>query len=161
MHYAQLLPRLFVGSHPRLLEDIERLQQQAGVTAIMNLQTDEDLRSLQLAWEPLRAGCLTSGLALLRLPVRDGDSLALAAKLRECVRALDRLLWSGHTVYLHCTAGVNRSPTVAIAYLHWCWGWDLEVAVVYVRHRRECSPNLEAIRLALASDQGETRAHES
>lgn len=148
MDHALLFPRLFVGSQPRGIEDIERLRQESRVTAVLNLQTDEDMRSLPLGWEPLAAHYRTSGIELVRIPVTDGDPVELAAKLPACVRALDRLLSAGHSVYLHCTAGVGRSPTVAVAYLHWCWGWDLEVAVAYVKQRRECSPNLEAIHRA-------------
>jgi protein-tyrosine phosphatase len=56
--------------------------------------------------------------ALRRVPVRDFDAAELRSKLPECVRNLDGLLSAGHLVYLHCTAGINRSPTVAMAFLY-------------------------------------------
>jgi len=149
MDYAQILPRLFLGSHPQTTDDIDRLRQEAGITAVLNLQTDDDMRAVKLVWEPLEAHYRTCGIELSRLPVRDFDPVDLREKLAECVRTLDRLLAASHSVYLHCTAGTGRSPTVAIAYLHWCRGWDLDGAVVYVKERRPCSPNLEAIRLAI------------
>ncbi len=149
MDYAQILSRLFVGSHPREIDDIDRLRRESGITAVLNLQTDDDMRSMNLAWEPLEAHYPASAIELWRVPVRDFDPIDLRVKLPKCVRTLDGLLAAGNAVYLHCTAGTGRSPTVAIAYLHRCRGWDLDEAVAYVKQRRECSPNVEAIRLAI------------
>ncbi len=148
MDYAQVLPQLFVGSHPEGADDIDRLRQQTGTTAVLNLQTDEDMGSVSLTWEPLEAHYKASGIELCRVPVRDFDAADLREKLPTCVRALDELLVAGHTVYLHCTAGTGRSPTVAIAYLYWCRGWELVRAAEYVQQQHPCSPNVEAIRLA-------------
>ncbi len=120
MEYVQILPQLFLGSHPQTTDEIERLRQEAGITAVLNLQTDDDMRAVNLVWEPLEAHYQTCGIELSRLPVRDFDPVDLREKLAECVRTLDRLLAASHSVYLHCTAGTGRSPTVAIAYLHWC-----------------------------------------
>jgi len=147
MEYAQILPRLFVGSHPSNFEDVEKLRRESDITAILNLQTDEDMLSHGIPWEALEAHYRACGMLVCRVPVRDEVS-ALTEKLPECVRALDHLLEARHTVYLHCTAGAGRSPTVAAAYLHRCWGWDLEVATAYVRERRPSSPSVEAIQQA-------------
>jgi protein-tyrosine phosphatase len=149
MDYAQLLGQLFLGSRPQTTADIDRLRLQSGITAVLNLQTDDDMRAVNLVWEPLEAHYRKSGIELCRVPVRDFDSVDLREKLPECVRALDNLLAANHSVYLHCTIGAARSPTVAIAYLHWCRAWDLEEAAAYVMGRWECSPNMEAVRLAL------------
>lgn len=147
MEYAQILPHLFVGSHPGGVEDLEKLRHECGITAILNLQTDEDIRSRDIPWEALEAHYRSCGIKLCRVPFRD-EVAALREKLPDCVRALDRLLEAHHVVYLHCTYGAGRSPTVAIAYLHRCWNWDLEVAVAYVKERRSCTPSVEAIQQA-------------
>jgi protein-tyrosine phosphatase len=148
MDYAQLLGQIFLGSRPQTIADIDRLRLESGVTAVLNLQTDDDMRAVNLVWEPLEAHYRTSGFVLCRVPIRDFDPVDLREKLPECVRALDHLLVASHSVYLHCTIGAARSPTVAIAYLHWCRGLDLEEAATYVKGRWECSPNMEAVRLA-------------
>ena len=150
MDYAQILSGLFIGSHPQTIDDVEQLRREAGMTAVLNLQTDEDMRSVQLAWRPLEAHYRASGIDLLRLPVKE-EQIELREKLPECVRSLAGLITAGRTVYLHCTAGVGRSPTVAIGYLHWCLGWELDAAVSHVKQARQCSPHLEALRLALWS----------
>lgn len=149
--YAQILPRLFIGSHPRTIDDIERLRREAGITAVLNIHTDDDMRAANLDWPPLKKHYKTSPIVLRRAPMIE-EQVELRAKLCDCIRALDQLLAEGHTVYLHCTAGIGRAPTVAIGYLHTCLGWDLEEAIEHVKRLRLCAPHVEALRLAL-SDQ--------
>jgi len=146
--YNRIQPRLFVGAFLESSREVELLQKREGVTAVMNLQTDEDLRMAGFLAEPLEKLYAGSGVKLCRVPVRDFDESHLRKRLPECVAALNRLLEKGHTVYLHCTVGVNRSPTVATAYLHWCLGWKLDSAVKHVEACRSCSPNVAAIRRA-------------
>jgi protein-tyrosine phosphatase len=149
MNYAQLLPQLFLGSRPETTADIERLRLTSRINAVVNLQTDDDMRAVNLVWEPLEAHYRTSGIELCRVPVRDFDPVDLREKLPDCVRALNHLLAASRSVYLHCTLGAARSPTVAIAYLYRCRGWDLDQAMTYVKGRWQCSPNIEAVRLAV------------
>ena len=144
--YNRIVPRLFVGTFPESAQDVETLHRLEGVTAVLNLQTDQDVR--EFCAEPAEALYAAGGVKLCRIPVRDFDPSDLQQKLPECVAALSRLLEEGQTVYLHCTAGANRSPTVAIAYLHWRLGWDLDSAVSHVEECRYCVPNVEAIRRA-------------
>jgi len=147
MEYAQILPGLFVGSHPRTIGDVERLRQESAIAAVLNLQTDEDMRSVNLDWPPLAAHYRATGINLLRLPMKE-EQAELREKLPECVRTLTALIATGCTVYLHCTEGIGRSPTVAIGYLHWSLGWGFGAAVGHVKQARKCSPHLEALRLA-------------
>ena len=152
MEFDQILPQLFVGSRPRVAEDIAELVREAGITAVLNLQTDEDMVWYDTDWGELEAHYKETGISVVRFPVRDFDSEDLRDKLPGSVRALEELLEAGHTVYLHCTAGVNRSPTVAVAHLHWCCGWDLEKAVAYIKEHRNCSPEVDALRGAAWED---------
>jgi protein-tyrosine phosphatase len=155
MDYARILPELWVGSHPRGADDVERLKQEA-VTAVLSLQTDEDLRYLDVDWGALSMAYTALGIQVRRVPVRDFDAADLRARLGTSVRALHQLLEAPRAVYLHCTAGTGRAPAVAIAYLQWVRGWGLDEAVGYVTHRRPCAPNIDAVRAAmhdLLSDQ--------
>ena len=148
MDYNRVLPELFLGSYPKGSSDLDLLRQRSGITAVLNLQTDEDMRSLNLEWGSLQAHYRASGIELRHVPIRDFDPTDLREKLPECVRVLDQLLKEGRLVYVHCTAGAGRSPTVVIAHLHWCRNWDLDEAVAYVKSCRMCSPSIETIRQA-------------
>ncbi len=150
---SQILPNLFVGTFPKSPDDIDRLKREFGITAVLNVQTDEDLAYWGVNWQELKSSYREAGIDVRRVPVQDFDPDDLRRKLPACVARLDELLDLGHTVYLHCNMAVNRSPSIAIAYLHWMQGWSLEKATDHVMRRRSCDPYLDAIRLA-----GEDRA---
>jgi protein-tyrosine phosphatase len=159
MDYAQVTSRLYVGSHPKTIHDVERLRQDLAITAVMNLQTEEDMTSVNLNWQPLEAHYNINAVNLCRIPMKE-EQTELRKKLLQCVDTLERLLAAGHTVYLHCTAGIGRSPTVAIGYLHCCLGWELGASVRYVKQVRQCSPHVEALRLAIL-DQGKRESFDA
>jgi protein-tyrosine phosphatase len=148
MNLDQVLPQVVLGSCPETPADIDRLEHAFGVTAVLNLQTDEDIDYLGLDWDRLQARYRASGMQLRRVPARDFDPEDLRRNLPDGVEALRRLLADDQMVYVHCTAGIGRSATVVVAYLHWVQGWDLDGAAEHVNRLRPCSPNLEAIRLA-------------
>ena len=148
MDVSTILPELLLGPAPRSSRDIDGLKRDYGVSAVLNVQTDDDMSYWGLDRPYFETHYRQLGIELRRVPVRDFDAGELRRKLPLCVEALDALLKQGHKVYLHCTMGVNRSPSVAIAYLAWTKGWDLDEAVDYVMRIRSCDPYVEAIRLA-------------
>jgi protein-tyrosine phosphatase len=148
MDFDRVLPNLLVGSYPRTINDIESLQREQGVSAVLNLQTDEDYERLRCDWPCLAQGYRQRAIEVCRQPVRDFDGDDLALRLPECVAALADLLDRGHTVYVHCTAGMGRSASVVIAYLHWVRKRDLDEAIQCVTDCHMCLPNDEAIRQA-------------
>ena len=59
---------------------------------------------------------------------------------------------AGRTVYVHCSIGINRSPTVVIAWLVRHGGLSLDEAWQLVRERRpQVMPNHLALTAWLAS----------
>ncbi len=148
MDYNNITPRLWIGSSPRGVDEINHMVSEARISAILSLLTDQDLERFGVDGLHIQSHCFRRGIELHRMPVKDGDSEDLREKLPDCVLRLDRLLASGHTVYLHCAAGIERSPSVAIAYFNWCMGYSLEEATAFVKDRRGCSPDLDAIALA-------------
>jgi protein-tyrosine phosphatase len=126
-------------------EDFEHLRSK-GITVILSLQTVEDVGERGLESE--ESAAKSASLGFRNVPVADFDALELKRKLPACVTELKRQLKDGQTVYLHCTAGVTRSPTVAVAYLYWCLGWPLEQALTRVQEARNCCPLPDVIRRA-------------
>lgn len=109
-------PRLVVGACPTELEDVAHLAAR-GVTGLLSLQSDEDLAARGLSWSLLWQAYLAHGIVSRRVPIRDFDKRALARHLDLAMAALDELLAGDRRVYVHCTAGLNRSTTVVLAHL--------------------------------------------
>jgi len=153
MDVSEILPNLFVGSFPEFPEDIDRLRRDFGITAVLNVQTDDDMAHWGVNWHRLVSCYRESGIAVRRVQVEDFNPGDLRRQLPECVNVLDELLREGHIVYVHCNMGINRSPSIVIAYLQWIRGLDLEKATVHVTQCRSCDPYVDVIELA-----GEDRA---
>jgi protein-tyrosine phosphatase len=147
--FDAILPELLLGEYPRP-EDLAWLRDAHAVTAVLSLQDDADLASKRLRLAELEAACAGLGLVFARCPIADGDPEAMAARLPVAVARLDALITGGGRVYLHCNAGYNRAPTVAIAYLHVHRGVALEAACEEVKARRSCVPYLGVLRARYA-----------
>jgi atypical dual specificity phosphatase len=130
---------LLVGEYPRI-SDIEWLKDEFRITAIQNLQDDEDLRINGIDLIGLREACHRHQIKLVRTPIRDGSSDDMAARLHDTLQSLQGLLAESERVYLHCNAGLNRAPTLAIAWLRASGGMSLNEAVAHVKKRRACGP---------------------
>lgn len=148
INFNPIKAAIFVGTCPHNDVDVERLYTGPGITAVLNLQTDEDFSVMGIDWELLDRQYTQRDIAVRRWPIRDFDPAHLEQRLAGAVARLDELLGAGHQVYVHCTAGVSRAPAVVIAYLSWCCGWDLDTAYQFVRSQRLCSPYLDSIRAA-------------
>ena len=148
MTVSQLLPQLFVGSCPANIDDIDSLKTDHAITAILSLQTDDELDHSELGRSRIEGYCDESGIGTQRIPVEAFDSEDGLRNLSRCVAALDKLLRGGHAVYIHCNLGTVRSPSVVIAYLVWQQGWKVTDAVAHVQRCHPCSPDIAAILLA-------------
>jgi len=145
MECDEVLAEVLVGSCPRTTDDVDRLARDHRVTAVLNLQTEEDFGDWQIDWPKLQQHYQTRGVEVQRVPVMDFDLDDLTDKLPACVTVLDELLRRGHKVYVHCNAGINRSPSTVVAYLHWVRNWTLDEALEHVLQRRVCDPYTDAI----------------
>jgi protein-tyrosine phosphatase len=136
---------LWVGAFVRP-EDAGQLRRM-GITVVVSLQTNADLARCGIPFHRLTAALALANVDLRRMPVRDFDGEDLALKLPKCVAELEAALepkWA--KAYLHCTAGVNRSATVAAGYLIKDCYMPSGIACEYVKSRRECQPDLELLR---------------
>lgn len=141
--FAVVRERLLVGEFPTP-DDAAWLADTHGVTAVVSLQDDTDLAAKGLVLAELEAAYRAAGVAFHRVPIPDGSEGHLAARLDEVVGLVARLVESGR-VYLHCNAGYNRAPTVAIAYLCRAEGLAPAAARAAVKACRPCVPYMRAI----------------
>lgn len=135
---SRILPELIVGEYP-LLSDIAWLRQEHDVSAVLSLQDDADLSSKGLRLADLSHHYQEQGINFERIPITDGDVEMLATRLDEIVQLVRDLSRDG-CLYLHCNGGMNRAPTVAIAYVHVWHAMSLAQARDFVRERRFCVP---------------------
>ena len=136
---AVILPDLRIGEYPTP-QDAAWLADTHGITAVVSLQDDADLACKDLSLRSLENAYRAASIRFERVPMHDGDMDHVALRLDE---ALALVAWNaseGRSVYLHCNAGMNRAPTVAIAFLHVHRGFALEDAREHVKQRRACVP---------------------
>lgn len=148
INFDRITKAIFVGTYPQSPLDIDRLRDGARITAVINLQSDADIRSLNLNWRKLEKHYARREIIVYRHPILDFDPDDLQRRMRQAVRRVGELEAVGHRVFIHCTAGVGRAPAVAIGHLAWNMGWDIDSAYEFVLSKRSCDPYIEAIRAA-------------
>jgi hypothetical protein len=135
---------LLIGSCPWGRESLAFLRR-LRVTAVLSLQHAECHRELGIDPAALGAAGAELGLVMIQRPMRDFDPPDQMRRLPGAVRALHELLKARHRVYLHCTAGINRSPLVALGQLSFVEGLSPEAAIAEIQRRRpRAAPSWEA-----------------
>lgn len=129
---------LFVGPVPSSVEDAQHLRS-LGIDRLLSLQTDADLASRGLRWPVVWQVLMAQGIRAERHPIVDFDTRDFARQLSGAVTALEELLVVDDParpprVYVHCTAGINRSPSVALAVLARRMGLDAALALLGSAH---------------------------
>lgn len=143
--YTEILPELLIGSRPEPGADAAMLRSSLAVSAVLSLQSDADLAQQSMPWEDQVANYRQAGILAERWPIVDFDAADLRRHLPMAAAALQRLVRMPHRVYVHCTLGLNRAPTVAIAWLAWHRGEPLAQAWQRVTRARDCAPDFEAL----------------
>ncbi|CAL8271848.1 unnamed protein product [Lota lota] len=78
----------------------------------------------------------------LRIPIDDSLRDDLLPWIPAALRFIDGAVSSGGAVLVHCAAGISRSPALAVAYIMYSMGMDLDHAYRFVKERRpSISPN--------------------
>jgi protein-tyrosine phosphatase len=80
---------------------------------------------------------VTGGLVVHHIPLEDDENGGEPEDIVEGARTLHEWLdASGAVVFVHCMAGISRSPTIVIAYLILFKGMGYEEAWNFVANRR-------------------------
>lgn len=145
INFDNIVDGIFVGSCPVSNIDVLRLKQ-AGMSAILNLQTDRDFKVYGINWQHLEQQYLDHGIASYRYQIIDFNDDDLTELLPGAVDMLARMLETHPRVYVHCTAGKQRSPSTVIGYLAWYKKYGIERAIDFVMSTRNCAPPLEVLR---------------
>jgi len=143
LNFNRITDNIFLGSCPGTEEEVQRLKA-AGVTAVINLQTDFDFTKKEIDWEKMVEYYKAAGIAWKRNPTIDYNDADLRKKVPLGLLWMDEFIKQEHIVYVHCNSGINRSPTLVAAYLH-LQGLGIQSAINYVLSRRQSWPDKDAI----------------
>ncbi len=153
---AAIASGLLIGEYP-VPHDAAWLRAVHGISAVLSLQDDADLARKGLELGELERAYGAHGLQFTRIPIPDGDGAALARELDAAVDLVAGLIEQGERVYVHCNAGLNRAPTIAVAYLHVHHGHTLQAACALVKAQRPCVPYMRVLEAYYAAGADRAR----
>lgn len=145
--FDRVADRISVGTCPTGKTDIWRLKQ-AGFTAVLNLQTENDFATHNIDQAVLEQSCLYDDIVSCRVPIIDFDDDDLIVQLPLAAQTLHTMVEAGHQVYVHCTVGRQRSPSVVICYLVWHRQLGLKDSIQRVLAARNCAPPVPVLEIA-------------
>ncbi|KAI3458898.1 hypothetical protein Pfo_015561 [Paulownia fortunei] len=151
MNYNFILPDLIVGSCLQTPADVDKLRS-IGVKTIFCLQQDSDLEYFGVDIAAIREYANScDDIQHLRAEIRDFDAFDLRMRLPAVVSKLHKAInQNGGVTYIHCTAGLGRAPSTAVAYMFWVQGYTLNEAHKLLMSKRSCFPKLDDIKSATA-----------
>jgi predicted protein tyrosine phosphatase len=136
LNWGEVREDLLIGSCPVTLADLDHVREATRASALLSVQTDECRARFDVAHDAQRRHGERCGLVMVNTPMRDFDAADQRRKLPQAVAALTRLLADGHRVYVHCTAGINRSPLTVLAYLSFVESHPVDQALALIRRGR-------------------------
>lgn len=117
LNYSKIRDDIYIGSCPITIEDVRILKENIPATAVLSLQHPECHGAFGIVDNNIASEWKTLGVEYIRVPMRDFDQQSQHRNLPLAVKALATMLQNNNTVYVHCTAGINRSSLVVVAYL--------------------------------------------
>ncbi|XP_045885889.1 probable dual specificity protein phosphatase DDB_G0281963 [Micropterus dolomieu] len=122
-----ILPRLYLGAESDVTQD--RLAS-LGISYVLSVS--------RCSPQPSFLPCSR----YLRIPIDDSLWDDLLPWIPQALHFIDAAMSSGASVLVHCAAGISRSPALAVAYIMYSLGMDLDHAYRFVKERRpSISPN--------------------
>uniref|UniRef100_A0A672YVT9 protein-tyrosine-phosphatase n=2 Tax=Sphaeramia orbicularis TaxID=375764 RepID=A0A672YVT9_9TELE len=122
-----ILPRLYLGAESDVTQD--RLAA-LGISYVLSVS--------RCSPQPSFLPCSK----YLRIPIDDSLWDDLLPWIPQALHFIDAAMSTGASVLVHCAAGISRSPALAVAYIMYSLGLDLDQAYRFVKERRpSISPN--------------------
>ncbi|TMS01780.1 uncharacterized protein si:ch211-195b15.8 [Larimichthys crocea] len=122
-----IMPRLYLGAESDVTQD--RLAS-LGISYVLSVS--------RCSPQPSFLPCSR----YLRIPIDDSLWDDLLPWIPQALHFIDAAMSSGASVLVHCAAGISRSPALAVAYIMYSLGMDLDHAYRFVKERRpSISPN--------------------
>lgn len=115
--------------------------------AVLNLQTKEDMGRYDIDWTVIKEQTSEFGIESFNFQIIDMNFFDFIKKAAEALKLLRNILKQYNSVYVHCTAGVFRSPQLVILYLVKFMNYNLNDAFALIKNKRPfIHPYIEGIR---------------
>ncbi len=145
LNWNQIRDDIFIGSCPINTDDLRTIVRETGASALLSLQSDQCREHFAIDYSRLADQARASHVALVNAPMLDFNVDDQRRHLPNAVHRLHELLDGGHRVYVHCTAGLNRSPLAVLGLLTFVELQSVEQAMQTIRAGRpQADPSLEA-----------------
>ncbi len=149
INFGAVETKLLVGNAPQSPVDVARLKQMR-ISAVLSLQSDYDFKSYKIDRKALFTAYDDNDIQLHRIAIIDFDEIDLGDKVAEAAKTLNQLFSVGHSIYVHCNAGVCRAPATILTYLCFYRGMTIEEGLDYIRLARpQANPYLKAVERGL------------
>ena len=113
---SQVTANIFVGGYPKTAKDLELLKK-SNISAILSIQSDQDFKNHGISPHYFELLCEEHSIRFRRHAIEDMDSADFINKAEGGATLLSDLLKEGGKVYVHCSAGIYRSPQMIALYL--------------------------------------------
>lgn len=110
--------QIFVGSYPLYDSDVSMLANY-GINSVLNIQTEQEKLSRGISEGRLKQFYRQNGInKVINFPIEDDDDNLLYEQFFQASLKLNEMIQDDHQkVFVHCTSGVVRSPTLIIIFL--------------------------------------------
>ena len=145
LNWGQISDHIVIGTCPMTPGDLKRIHLEAGISGVLSLQHDDCLAHWGVHYATMHRAGEAIGLMMARCPIRDFDAVDMRRRLPAAVSMLAEMIRHGHRVYIHCTAGMGRAPTVVLGYLSLVEAYSADDAIrIILKGRPEALPDWEA-----------------
>ncbi len=145
LNWNRIREDIFVGSCPMTVGDLDEIISNTDVTAALSLQSEQCRAHFGIDFERLVASARARNVLLVNVSMLDFNVGDQRRCLPDAVRTLHNLLDAGHRVYVHCTAGCNRSPLTLLGLFTFVERQPRDQALHTIRTGRpQADPSLEA-----------------
>lgn len=133
---SQILPFLYVGCQDDA--NSSKIMQDLHITHVINVSTNGERAAFLKDENDVEH--------FLRIPINDCLNAQLFPYLDQAYNFIENARMNHGRVFIHCLAGISRSPALAIAYVMRYLSLSFDDAYKYVKQRRpQISPNFNFI----------------
>lgn len=149
LNYSKVTDNILLGAFLHIPDDFQLLKKQ-GVSSILSIQTSQDIAMHRLTEDYLQQQSIRNDLEIHTYAIQDMNKRDFVEKCMGAIKLLAKLVEGDRKVYVHCSAGMYRSPQIVVLFLILTHNYSVEEAINLVKSRhRFARPNPDTVHCAL------------